>query len=119
MWEDCIWTGRSERIRGGEVEAIVFKVKDGQYRAGAQTWSDDNKKNWNEGPTQRWLKRDYTTAESAIQASSRFVKKITPILKKGNERSSAMERVNRLFERPVSGSSRKVKSQSRSRGIDR
>jgi hypothetical protein len=118
MWEDdWIWVGRPEKIRGGEIEEIAMRVDENQYKAGAQTWSDNNAHNFEHGPSQRWMKKHYSTSKTAVKAAQRFVKKITPILKK--DKGASRERVERLLERSGSGSSSKVQSEVRSRGIDR
>lgn len=97
MWEDdWTWIGRAEKIHGGEIEEIATKVKENQYKAGAQVWSDNDEHNYEAGPTQRWLKKDYGTSKSAVKAAQRFKAKIKPVIERHLMNVSRVER----YEKP-------------------
>jgi hypothetical protein len=119
---ECVWNGESIRIPQGDLQGIVCRIGNGQYIAGAQIYSMDNTKNWEQGPDTRWLSKPYTSQEKAIGASERFVGKIAPrIIKRAEspEKRRTLALLDRATTPRADSGKRSSPARDNSRSIDR
>jgi len=119
---ECVWNGESIRVPQGDLQGIVCRNERGQYIAGAQVYSLDNAKNWEQGPDTRWLRKAYASQQKAIGASERFVGKVAPRLKKhalNPQRQRTLALLNRATTPQVDDAKRSAPVKDNSRSVDR